>query len=115
MNKRVLLIAEKCPANERRKVQLRTLGYDVDCTECERGARELTQKRSYDLVLVAVRTPLNGGPSPRKVASLWPSAKVAFLVDTSGPLPCMPAHKFLWAGESEEYFLARVEALAASA
>ena len=113
--KRLLIVAKTGSAVQQRSEFLRRHGYEVDCATGLNSALNLTRTHSYDMVVLT----FNGDcANIKKVASqiqkLNPNTLVTCLANTN-KIPPLPSHRMLWTGEPLEYFLARVEALAATA
>jgi CheY-like chemotaxis protein len=114
--KRLLIVANTRVDASQRSEFLRRNGYEVDCAASGEDALNLSRTRTYDVVLLALNC-----ESPKiaalaaRIQKLNPNALVACLADCKKALPPVPAHRMLWKGEPLEYFLARVEALAATA
>jgi len=114
--KRLLIVAKTGTAAHQRSEFLRRNGYEVDCASGLTGAIAMSRMRSYDMVVLA----LNGDcANIKKVASqiqkLNPNTLVTCFADCSKAIPPLASDRMLWTGEPLEYFLARVEALAATA
>ena len=113
--KRVLIVTKAGAAAQQRSEFLRRNGYEVDTASSLASAVEMTRTHSYDLVVLA----LNDYADIKKVASqiqrLNPNTLITCLTDVRKAIPPLPSHRMLWTGEPLEYFLARVEALAATA
>ncbi len=110
--KRVLLLADRLHAVQEHVDPLLHSGYEVDCTYSSRCALTLSQTRTYDLILIALRRhPAALQELCRELRRLNPTTQIASLVDPTKPIPPLRAHQFLWTREGEEYFMARVNAL----
>jgi CheY-like chemotaxis protein len=116
VRKRMLIVGStRFDANQQTDF-LRRRGYEVDCASRGDVAISMTRTHSYDVVVLALDC-----DSPRiaelaaRIQKLNPNALVTCLADCKKALPPLPAHRMLWKGEPLEYFLARVEALAATA
>jgi len=114
--KRVLLVGATPSDAQQRSDFLRSRGYEVDSAVCGESALILSRSHSYDLIVVPVEI-ANGHLDKlcRKLQRLNPNSTIACLADCKKPLPAMPADRLLWKGEPLEYFLARIDALAATA
>ena len=112
--KRLLFVAEHLGDAGLRSEFLRRHGYEVDFANGAAMALAMARTHSYDLVLMAVDTPALKALAS-KLQRLNPNATVACLADCSQAIPQMPGYRMLWKGEPLEYFLARVETLAATA
>jgi len=112
--KRLLLVADNAGESGLRSEFLRRNGYDVDFANGAALALAMARTHSYDIVLMAVETPALKVLAS-KLQRLNPNATVGYLADCSKTLPPMPCSRMLWKGEPLEYFLARVETLAATA
>jgi CheY-like chemotaxis protein len=114
--KRVLLVCATASECQLRSESLRSRGYDVDCaSQCE-AAVTLSRTRSYDLIVLPVEL-TNGTLAKlcRRLQRLNPNSTITCLADCKKPLPALPPDRLLWKGEPLEYFLARVDALSATA
>jgi CheY-like chemotaxis protein len=114
--KRVLLVGATPSDAEQRSEFLRRRGYDVDSTLCSDAAVMLSRSHSYDLIVLPVEI-ANGSLDKlcRKLQRLNPNSTIACLADCKKPLPALPPDRLLWRGEPLEYFLARIDAMAATA
>jgi len=114
--KRVLLVGATPSDAEQRSEFLRRRGYDVDSASCGETAVTLSRSHSYDLIVVPVDL-ANGRLDKlcRTLQRLNPNSTIACLADCKKPLPAHPPDRLLWKGEPLEYFLARIDALAATA
>jgi len=114
--KRVLLVGATPRDAEQRSDFLRHRGYDVDSVTCGEAAVEISRSHSYDLIVLPVEL-ANGCLEKfcRKLQRLNPNSTIACLADCKKPLPALPPDRLLWKGEPLEYFLARIDALAATA
>lgn len=112
--KRLLFVAERLGDAGLRSEFLRRNGYDVDFANGSGMALAMARTHSYDIVLMGVDTPALNALAA-KLQRLNPNATVAYLADCSQVIPPMPCYRMLWKGEPLEYFLARVETLAAIA
>jgi CheY-like chemotaxis protein len=112
--KRLLLVASTLPDAGFRSEFLRRNGYEVDFASGPETAITMSRTRSYDVVLLYVETPAVETLAGR-IQRLNPNALVACLADCSKAIPALPCHRMLWKAEPMEYFLARVNALAATA
>jgi len=114
--KRLLMVANTHVDAEQRSEFLRRHGYDVDCASGSDVALTLVRNRSYDVVVLALEDECGDVTFLAKaIQKSNPNAMVACLADCKKPVPQVPCHRMLWKGEPLEYFLARVEALAATA
>lgn len=114
--KRVLLVGASPSDAEQRSAFLRLRGYDVDSAICGDSAVEMSRSHSYDLIVLPADL-TNGCLEKvcRKLQRLNPNATIACLADCKKPIPALPPDRLLWQGEPLEYFLARIDALAATA
>jgi len=114
--KRLLMVAGTRKDADQRSEILRRNGYDVDCACRSDIALTLSRTHSYDVVLLALEC-----ESPQiaaiadEIQKLNPNALVACIADCGKAIPPLPCDRMLWKGEPLEYFLARVNALAATA
>ena len=116
MRKRVLLVGAAPGDVEQRSEFLRLRGYDVDSAACGESAVAMSRSHSYDLIVLPLE--LTNGcleKISRKLQRLNPNATIACLADCKKPIPALPPDRLLWQGEPLEYFLARIDALAATA
>jgi PleD family two-component response regulator len=114
--KRVLIMAATVSDCAQRADSLRHRGYEVDCVTCSEAALTQSRSRSYDLVLLAVDTKSASiSRLSRQLRKLNPDTTIACLADDRKPIPHIPCSRLLWTAEPMEYFIARVEALAATA
>lgn len=114
--KRVLLVGASPSDAEQRSEFLRHRGYDVDSAACGESAIAMSRSHSYDLIVLPVES-TNGCLEKicRKLQRLNPNTTIACLADCKKPIPALPPDRLLWQGEPLEYFLARIDALAATA
>lgn len=112
--KRLLLVADNAGEVGLRSEFLRRNGYDVDFANGAAMAQAMARTHSYDIVLMAIECPALKTLAA-KLQRLNPNATVACLADCSKAIPPLPCSRMLWKGEPLEYFLARVETLAATA
>lgn len=112
--KRLLFVAERLGDAGLRSDFLRRNGYDVDFANGAAMALAMARTHSYDIVLMGVETPALKALAA-KIQRLNRNATVAYIADCSQAIPPMPCYRMLWKGEPLEYFLARVETLAATA
>jgi CheY-like chemotaxis protein len=116
MRRRVLLVGATSSDAERRSEFLRHRGYDVDFASCSEAAIVMTRSHSYDVIVLPVD--LAEGcleKLARRLQRLSPNSTIACLADSRKPIPALSKGPLLWTGEPLEYFLARVDALAATA
>ncbi|MGZ4786957.1 MAG: hypothetical protein ACXVZX_00450 [Terriglobales bacterium] len=114
--KRLLLIANPPMDADQRAEFLRRNGYEVDCVTTSDLALVMARTHSYDVVVVALDDDCNEVTFlATAIQKSNPNAMVACLADCKKPVPQLPFDRMLWKGEPLEYFLARVEALAATA
>ncbi|HVZ16010.1 MAG TPA: hypothetical protein VG897_02750 [Terriglobales bacterium] len=113
--KRLLMVANTRADADQRSEFLRRNGYEVDCASCGEIALALSQTRSYDVVVLAADDGHDVTFLAKAIQKSNPNAMVACLADCAKPVPPLPCHRMLWKGEPLEYFLARVETLAATA
>ena len=114
--KRVLLFVENQEDGSRRSDFLRRRGYEVDYATCTEVALDMSRSRSYDIIVIPVELDCDALERlTRKLQRLNPNSTIACLADCKKPLPSLPSYKLLWKGEPLEYFLARVDALSATA
>jgi len=114
--KRLLIVTSTCADANQRSEYLRRNGYEVDCATGSEPALSLARTHSYDVVVLALDpgTPGIAGLAAR-IQKRNPNAMIACLADCKKAIPPLPCDRLLWKGEPLEYFLARVEALAATA
>jgi len=114
--KRLLFVATTRADADQRSEFLRRNGYEVDCASRRDMALSMSRARSYDVVLLALDC---GSPQIAALADEIerqnPNTLVACMADCSKSIPAFPCHRMLWKGEPLEYFLARINALAATA
>jgi hypothetical protein len=113
--KRVLIVTKANTEAQQRSEFLRRNGYEVDCASSLNGAVTLTRTHSYDLVVLAVNDCSAIKKTAAQIQRLNPNTLITCLTDVRKAIPPLPSHRMLWSGEPLEYFLARVEALAATA
>ena len=114
--KRMLIVANTRVDADLRSDYLRRNGYEVDCASGSDVALTLSRTRSYDVVLLAVDNDCGEiAALAHQLQKNNPNALVACLADCKKPVPHLPCDRMLWKGEPLEYFLARVETLAATA
>jgi len=114
--KRLLIVAKSDAAAHHRSEYLRRNGYEVDCASGLSNALQMSRARSYDMVVLALDgDSMNIKKLATQIQRLNPNALVTCLADCSKAIPPLPSHRMLWSSEPLEYFLARVEALAATA
>jgi len=114
--KRVLLLVANREDASRRSEVLRRRGYEVDFATCTEAALNMSRSHSYDIIVVPVDLDCDGLERlTRKLQRLNPNSTVVCLADCKKPIPSLPSYKLLWKGEPLEYFLARVDALSATA
>ena len=114
--KRLLIVANTPVDADQRSEFLRRNGYEVDCASSSDVALAMARTHSYDVVVLALED--NCGEVTFLANALQksnPNAMVACLADCKKPVPPLRCDRMLWKGEPLEYFLARVEALAATA
>ncbi len=115
-HKRVLLVATAPSDTEKRLDILRARGFEADAANCSDVALALSRSHSYDLIVLGIDLEAGSLASfCRKLQRINPNSTVACLADCKKPIPALPPDRLLWRGEPLEYFLARVEALAATA
>ena len=112
--KRLLFVADRLGDAGLRSEFLRRNGYEVDFANGTAMALAMARTHSYDIVLMGVDTPALKALAS-KLQRLNPNATVAYIADCGQAIPPMPCYRMLWKGEPLEYFLARVETLAATA
>lgn len=112
--KRLLIVANTCADADQRSEYLRRNGYEVDCATEKDVALALSRTHSYDVVVLALEC-AGIAELADHIQKLNPNAMVACLADCKKAIPPLPCDRMLWKGEPLEYFLARVEALAATA
>ncbi len=114
--KRMLIVANTPVDADQRSEYLRRNGYEVDCANNGAVALALSRTRSYDVVLLAVEGECGEITMlAHQLQKNNPNTLVACLADCKKPVPHLPCDRMLWKGEPLEYFLARVETLAAIA
>jgi len=114
VRKRLLFVGDRLGDAGLRSEFLRRNGYEVDFANGAAMALAMARTHSYDIVLMGVETPALKALAT-KVQRLNPNATVGYLADCGQVIPPMPCYRMLWKGEPLEYFLARVETLAATA
>ena len=112
--KRLLIVANTRVDADQRSEYLRRNGYEVDCASGSDVAISMTRTHSYDVVVLTIDCDQIAELAAR-IQKLNPNAMVACLADCKKAIPPLPCDRLLWKGEPLEYFLARVEALAATA
>ena len=114
--KRLLMVANTRMDADRRAEFLRRNGFEVDCAVCSDDAIHLSRSHSYDVVVLALEGDCHVVADLATILQKTsPNAMVACLADCKKPVPPLPCDRMLWKGEPLEYFLARVETLAAIA
>jgi len=113
--KRLLIVAPTCVDADQRSEYLRLRGYQVDCAPNAAVALSLSYQHSYDIVVLAIDSDHLGiAQLADQLQKLNPNSTVTCLADCKKPIPPLPCDRMLWKGEPLEYFVARVEALAAA-
>jgi len=112
--KRLLIVANTRVDADQRSEFLRRNGYEVDCATGSDVALNMTRTHSYDVVVLALDCNEVAEIAAR-IQKLNPNAMIACLADCKKTIPPLPCDRLLWKGEPLEYFLARLEALAATA
>jgi CheY-like chemotaxis protein len=114
--KRLLIVANTRVDADQRSEFLRRNGYEVDCATGSDVALSMARTRSYDVVVLALEgESIDVAFLAKAIQKSNPNAMVACLADCKKPVPLLPPNRMLWRGEPLEYFLARVETLAATA
>jgi len=114
--KRLLIVANTRVDADQRSEFLRRNGFEVDCAAGRDVALAMSRTRSYDVVVLALDSDCHVIANlAGAIQKANPNAMVACLADCKKPVPPLPCDRMLWKGEPLEYFLARVETLAATA
>jgi CheY-like chemotaxis protein len=112
----VLLVADGISDAAKRSASLRERGYEVDAVDSAKSAIVMTRSHSYDLIVIPGDCNSIGvNELGRQLRKLSPNSMIACLADCKKPLPCLEGASLLWKGEPIEYFVARVDALSATA
>jgi CheY-like chemotaxis protein len=114
--KRLLMVANTRVDADQRSDFLRRNGFEVDCATGTDVALTMSRTHSYDVVVLALDSDCHVIANlAEQIQKANPNAMVACLADCKKPVPPLPCDRMLWKGEPLEYFLARVETLAATA